>query len=335
MKFRPEVAAGDLLQVDDLEVSFTTKHGEVHAVSGVSFSVRRGETLSLVGESGSGKSTIAKAIMGLLRETTGSVRFADQQLVGMSSRKMRKLRPRLQMIFQDPTASLNPRRRVRDIVSEGLDIWPARIERTREEDVDALLREVGLRPEIVADRRPGEFSGGQCQRVAIARALTMRPELVVCDEPVSALDVSVQAQILNLMRTLKAKHSLTLLFISHDLSVVRNISDRVMVMYLGKICEVASTEDLFDRPAHPYTRLLLDSVPRIDATVQHRSPGQPRVVPDLPSPLDPPSGCRFRTRCPIATEVCAAEEPKLEEIAVGQWAACHHMESEGANAPTS
>lgn len=314
-----------LIDVDDLVVEFKTSHGTVHAVSGVSFQIAPGETVSLVGESGSGKSTVARAIMGLLPQAQGNINFEGSNILALSSKELRALRPDVQMIFQDPSASLNPRRRVRDIVGEGLEIWPQRAEGPIRDEVDALLKEVGINPDIAGDRKPSEFSGGQCQRVAIARALALHPRLVVCDEPVSALDVSVQAQILNLLRSMKDAHGLTLLFISHDLGVVKNISDRVMVMYLGKLCEIATTEQLYDRPAHPYTQLLLDSVPTVhDAT--NSTAGGVTTAQDLPSPLSPPSGCRFRTRCPMATELCAEQEPPLREVAPGQAVACHYAE---------
>ena len=315
----------DLIRVDNLVVEFKTSHGTVHAVSDISFGITPGETVSLVGESGSGKSTVARAIMGLLEQARGQINFEEADILALSSKELRSLRPDVQMIFQDPSASLNPRRRVRDIVAEGLEIWPDRAQGPVRDEVDALLKEVGINPEIAGDRKPSEFSGGQCQRVAIARALALHPRLVVCDEPVSALDVSVQAQILNLLRSLKEAHGLTLLFISHDLGVVKNISDRVMVMYLGKLCEVATTEQLYDRPAHPYTQLLLDSVPTVHDAATAET-GDVTVAQDLPSPLSPPSGCRFRTRCPLATELCAEQEPAMREVAPGQSVACHYAE---------
>ena len=320
------VADASMLSVDHLVVEFKTAHGIVHAVSDISFTVKAGETLSVVGESGSGKSTIAKAIMGLLPQATGEIVFEGQNVLELSAKRLRELRPDVQMIFQDPSASLNPRRRVRDIVAEGLEIWPDRASDKISTQVDQLLREVGINPDIAGDRKPSEFSGGQCQRVAVARALALNPRLVVCDEPVSALDVSVQAQILNLLRSLKAAHGLTLLFISHDMGVVKNISDRVMVLYLGKICEIAPTEVLYESPAHPYTQLLLDSVPTVNDAATGVGDETVRVTQDLPSPLAPPSGCRFRTRCPLATELCADEVPELREIRPGQQVACHHAE---------
>jgi peptide/nickel transport system ATP-binding protein len=237
---------------------------------------------------------------------------------------LRKLRPELQMIFQDPLASLNPRLTVRDIVAEGLRIWPDRAEGSLDATVDGLLKSVGLSANLVKGRRASEFSGGQCQRMAIARAVALRPKMLICDEAVSALDVSVQAQILNLLRDMKTQYDLTLLFISHNLGVVKNVSDRVLVMYLGKVCEIAQTDDLFATPAHPYTQLLLDSVPHAGAAGidSHRDAEQD----ELPSPLDPPSGCRFRTRCPLATERCAQEEPALRKLTDGRSVACHFAE---------
>lgn len=312
-----------LLEVKDLNVEFATKDGVVQAVSDMNFDLRRGETLSIVGESGSGKSTTAKAIMQLL-SYRGTVDFDGQDLGSLKAEELRRTRPELQMIFQDPIASLNPRRVIQDIISEGLRIWPHKVKADIDTDVDALLVEVGMNPQVVRDRRAGEFSGGQCQRLAIARVLALAPQLVVCDEPVSALDVSVQAQILNLLRRMRREYGLTMLFISHDLSVVRNISDRVLVMYLGKVCEIADTQTLFSRPAHPYTQLLLNSVPRMERA-QVAADAATKPVGDLPSPLNPPSGCRFRTRCPLATEKCAAEVPELRDVG-GQQVACHYAE---------
>lgn len=321
---QPDKSGEVLLDVQDLVVEFSTKDGPLQAVSGVSFNLKKGETLSIVGESGSGKSTTARAVMQLLDYQSGTVSFDGQDLGAVKSSELRKTRPEMQMIFQDPIASLNPRRQVEDIVGEGLRIWPSRVKTSIDDDVNALLREVGMNPDVVRGRKAGEFSGGQCQRLAIARVLALHPQLVVCDEPVSALDVSVQAQILNLLRRMRREYGLTLLFISHDLSVVKNISDRVLVMYLGKVCEIADTETLFASPAHPYSQLLLDSVPRM-----HRAsvPAAAATAPirELPSPLDPPSGCRFRTRCPLATERCATEEPALRPVE-GRQVACHHAE---------
>ncbi|MEQ3549444.1 ABC transporter ATP-binding protein [Pseudonocardia nematodicida] len=312
-----------VLQIDDLVVEFPVGGGRtVHAVSGVSLDVRRGETLGLVGESGCGKSTTGRAIMQLPRPTSGSVRFHGHDLATLSAAGLREVRPKLQMIFQDPISSLNPRRRITDIVGDPLAVWGRGDERERL--VPEVLEAVGLDPDQVGDRRPHQFSGGQCQRVSIARALVLEPEVLICDEPVSALDVSVQAQILNLLEDMKARYGLTLVFIAHDLGVVRNISDRVAVMYLGRICEIGEATTVFDRPAHPYTRLLASSIPSLDTAAQVDPTEADRAGGEIPSPLDPPSGCRFRTRCPLATERCAAEEPQLREVRPGTRVACHH-----------
>ncbi|MGI6873429.1 ABC transporter ATP-binding protein [Amycolatopsis sp. 3B14] len=308
-----------LLRVEDLHVEYPLTRGKVaHAVSGLSFDVREGETLGLVGESGCGKSTTARAILQLPPPTRGSVRFDGVDLTGLAGRRLRRVRQRLQVIQQDPVSALNPRRRVRDIVAEGLRVWGERAASAR---VTEMLDAVGLDATAVGDRRPGQFSGGQCQRISIARALVLEPKLLICDEPVSALDVSVQAQILNLIEDLKEKYGITVLFVSHDLGVIKVVSDRVMVLYLGKVCEIGPTQSLYSRPAHPYTRMLLESVPVPDPEV---APGPVPAARELPSVVDPPSGCRFRTRCPLATERCAAEEPQLRESAPGHFVACHH-----------
>ena len=310
-----------LLRVEDLVVEFPAKGGQkVHAVSGISFDVRRGETLGLVGESGCGKSTTGRAIMQLPPPTSGSVRFEDIELSGLSGEKLREVRTRLQFIFQDPISSLNPRRKVKDIVAEPLRIWKRGSEAERKSLVREVLEAVGLDADVAADKRPHQFSGGQCQRISIARSLVLDPSLVICDEPVSALDVSVQAQILNLLEDMKARYGLTIIFIAHDLAVVKNVSDRVAVMYLGKICEIAAPDDLYYRPAHPYTAALLSAIPLPDPTV---TPDRTELAGDLPSPLDPPSGCRFRTRCPRAQERCAAEEPEVRAIGDDHFVACH------------
>ncbi|QFG20906.1 ABC transporter ATP-binding protein [Actinomadura sp. WMMB 499] len=308
-----------LLRVENLTVTFPAGRRTVHAVSGVSFDVAKGETLGIVGESGCGKSSAARAIMQLPRPASGSVRLSDLELTALRGEPLRRTRQRMQMIFQDPISSLNPRRRVRDIVAEGPRVWggPSRM--------DEALEAVGLDPSV-GGRRPHEFSGGQCQRISIARALALEPELIICDEPVSALDVSVQAQILNLLEDLKARYGLTLVFIAHDLAVIKNISDRVLVMYLGKTCELATGADLVDRPAHPYTRTLLSSVPRgpLHLTPQEEA----AATREPPSPLAPPSGCRFRTRCPRADDRCTTEEPQMRPLRPGHWIACHHPEKE-------
>lgn len=309
-----------LLRVEDLVVEFPMGRNQiVHAVSGISFDLREGETLGLVGESGCGKSTTGRAIMQLPRPTSGIATLDDTDLVGLDGEALRRIRSQLQMIFQDPISSLNPRRRVRDVVAEGLKIWGKPQNEIRDK-VDEVLEAVGLDPRTAGGRRPGEFSGGQCQRISIARALALEPKVLICDEPVSALDVSVQAQIVNLLEDMKERYRLTMVFIAHDLAVVKNISDRVIVMYLGKICEVATSDDLFARPVHHYTQLLLESIPSPIPGVKAE---RKTSASELPSNLSPPSGCRFRTRCPAAQTRCAEEEPQIREIEPGHFAACH------------
>jgi peptide/nickel transport system ATP-binding protein len=320
-----------LLRADHLVVEHRLRgKGTVHAVSDVSLDIRRGETLGLVGESGCGKSTTARALIDLPRPTSGTVTFDGIEVTGLGRREMRRLRRRLQIIFQDPISSLNPRRAVRDIVAEGLVI--AGEPKPYDERVDRTLEAVGLDPAGVGDRRPSELSGGQCQRVALARALVLEPDFVICDEPVSALDVSVQAQILNLLEDMKERFGLTLLFIAHDLGVVKSVSDRVAVMYLGKLCEVAPVRTLYESPLHPYTRSLLESVPSLDPS---EPPARLELQGDLPSPLDPPSGCRFRTRCLYAQPRCAEEEPTLREIGADHFVACHFAGADGMEVPVS
>jgi peptide/nickel transport system ATP-binding protein len=324
---------GALLRVEDLVVEFPVGRTglKVSAVAGISIDVREGETLGLVGESGCGKSTLGKAIMQINRATSGSVRFGDTDLTRLKGEELRRTRPRLQMIFQDPISSLNPRRRVAKIVREGLDIWKVGDEADRDAKVREVLEIVGIDPEIAGPRRPHEFSGGQCQRISIARAVATEPSVIICDEPVSALDVSVQASILNLLEDMKARYGLTLVFIAHDLAVVKNISDRVAVMYLGKLCEVAAPDELYATPTHPYTAALLSAIPVPDPTVDPASRGG--VGGEIPSPLAPPSGCRFRTRCPFATEECASTEPEMREIRPGHFVACHHPLEPGQALP--
>jgi peptide/nickel transport system ATP-binding protein len=311
-----------LLRVEDMVVDFPAAGGKkVSAVAGVSFDVAQGETLGLVGESGCGKSTAARAAMQLPPPTSGRVLFEGRDLTDVHGESLRALRPRIQIVFQDPISSLNPRRRVADIVGAPLKIWKRGSANERRAVVDQALEAVGLDPSVARDKRPHEFSGGQCQRICIARALVLDPKLVICDEPVSALDVSVQAQILNLLEDLKERYGLTLVFITHDLAVVKNVSDRVAVMYLGKVCELAGPDQLYASPAHPYTAALLSAIPVPDPSVTAASTG---LVPgDLPSPVSPPSGCRFRTRCPRAEERCALEEPRVRQVAEGQFVACH------------
>lgn len=322
-----------LLRVEDLVVEFPVGRTglKVNAVSGISLDVLRGETLGLVGESGCGKSTTGRAIMQLRRPQGGSVVFENKELTTMSLNDMREARTRMQMIFQDPISSLNPRRKVRDIVMEPLTIWKRGSAADRSAKVDSLLEEVGIDPARASESQPHQFSGGQCQRISIARSLVLDPTLIICDEPVSALDVSVQAQVLNLLEDLKAKHGLTLIFIAHDLAVVKNISDRIAVMYLGKICEVAPSDALYHSPAHHYTSVLLHSIPVPDPTVAIEKAA---IEGEPPSPVAPPPGCRFNPRCPAASDRCRSEEPQLREVAAGHFVACHHP-LVGGEAPVS
>jgi peptide/nickel transport system ATP-binding protein len=314
---------GDVvLRVDDLVVEFPIgRHQTVSAVAGISFDVLRGETLGIVGESGCGKSTTGRAIMQITKVTSGSVHFDGVELTALPAEALREARTRIQMIFQDPISSLNPRRKVRDSVRDPLEIWSRGTETDRDRIVDTVLENVGIDPQRAAESRPHQFSGGQCQRISIARALVLEPTMIICDEPVSALDVSVQAQVLNLLEDLKAEYGLTLIFIAHDLAVVKNISDRVAVMYLGKLCEVASSDDLYARPAHPYTKVLLDSIPVPDPTLAVTGTA---ITGEPPSPVNPPTGCRFHPRCPRADALCVAEEPTIAPIGGGHFVACHH-----------
>ena len=309
-----------LLSVEDLHVTFRKGNTAVQAVAGVSFSMRQGETLGLVGESGCGKTTTGRAVVQVERATSGRICFNETDITALNRGDLRTLRTQVQMIFQDPISSLNPRRRVTDIVAEPLTIWKIGSKEERREAANAMLDRVGIDPYLNGKRRPREFSGGQCQRISIARALVLQPKLLVCDEIVSALDVSVQAQILNLLQDLKQEYNLTILFIAHDLAVVKNVSDRVAVMYLGRLCEIAPSDLLYESPAHHYTAALLASAVEPD-------PEAPRATAALtgepPSPINPPSGCRFRTRCPRAETRCAEEVPELREIAAGHQVACH------------
>ena len=311
-----------LLAVRDLVVEFPVGRTGliVNAVSGISFDVAKGETLGIVGESGCGKSTTGRAIMQLPRAKSGDVVFDGQNLMELDEDGIRRQRVRIQMIFQDPISSLNPRRSVRDIVLEPLKIWKVGTSEERLARVNKVLEDVGIDPAIAADRRPYQFSGGQCQRISIARALVLEPQVIICDEPVSALDVSVQAQVLNLLEDLKAQYGLTLIFIAHDLAVVKNISDRVAVMYLGKMCEIAPSNSLYESPAHPYTNVLLESIPVPDPKVKFTGA---TVVGEPPSPVLPPSGCRFNPRCPSAQDRCRVEEPTLRQVAQDHFVACH------------
>jgi peptide/nickel transport system ATP-binding protein len=312
-----------LLRVENLKVEFKTPGGTVQAVSGVTFDVLPGETLGIVGESGCGKSTMGRAVLRLDPLTGGRIVFDGQDITALKGKDLRALRRRVQMVFQDPVGSLNPRRQVRDLVTEGLAVAKAAAGERRER-ARSVMASVALPFDRFADRRPRQLSGGQAQRVAIARAIAVRPSLLVCDEAVSALDVSVQAQIINLLEDIKEEFSLTVVFIAHDLGVVKTISDRVLVMYLGKVCEFGEPEAVYRSPAHPYTRVLLDSVP--DAKKDFTGPA---LTGDVPSPVSPPSGCRFRTRCPRARDLCAQEEPEIRPTPTGQFVACHFPLSEG------
>jgi peptide/nickel transport system ATP-binding protein len=321
---RPE---GDVvLEVNDLTVEFKLgKNQIVKAVSGISFDLIRGETLAVVGESGCGKSTLGKAILQLPKPTSGSVNFLSRELTTMGKKDLRDMRPAMQTIFQDPVSSLDPRLPVSEVIAEPLRVWNRGNEVEISAKIDELLLAANLDPAVVRDRRSYEFSGGQCQRISIARSLALDPTMIICDEPVSALDVSVQAQILNLLQDMKDRYGLTLIFISHDLAVVKAVSTRVMVMYLGKVCEVAPPDELYQNTKHHYTKALVGSVPIPD-------PDRPisgnLIQGEPPSPLNPPSGCRFRTRCPQASDLCAQEEPQLREVSLGHFVACHHPISE-------
>ena len=311
-----------VLRAEKVNVEFNLGDKKVvRAVSGVSIDIAKGETLAVVGESGCGKSSLGKALLQLPKPTSGSVFLNGTDITALKGEKLRAVRPQMQMIFQDPISSLDPRMTVRKIIEQPLTVWSDLDEQGRSERVNELLNSVGLDPTVVGSRRPYEFSGGQCQRISIARALALNPSMLICDEPVSALDVSVQAQILNLLQDMKDKFALTMMFISHDLGVVKTVSDRVMVMYLGKVCEIANPDTLYKSPRHHYTHALVGSVPVADPTKKSR---RAAIQGEPPSPMDPPSGCRFRTRCPAATELCAAEEPQLREMGGGNYVACHH-----------
>ena len=327
----PQRQRQELVRVTDLVKHFPITRGviirqqvgAVHAVDGISFTIRKGETLGLVGESGSGKSTTARLLLRLLDPTSGQVELEGQDITTAAGSQLREVRQEMQMIFQDPYASLDPRMTVRDIVGEPLMVWN-RWRNGGAMQVAELLERVGLNPDH-ASRFPHEFSGGQRQRIGIARALALRPKLIVCDEPVSALDVSVRAQILNLLANLQRDFDLTYLFISHDLSVVRQVADRVAVMYLGKVVEIGDRDELYRRPVHPYTQALVSAVPIPDPTKERK---REHIVlgGDIPSPVNPPSGCRFRTRCFKAQDVCAEQEPELVDRGHGHPSACHFAE---------
>ena len=318
----------DILVVRNLKKYFPIKRGVfqrtvgyVQAVDGVSFTVKRGETLGLVGESGCGKSTTGKAILQLDRPTAGEVYIDGQDLVKLKGEKLRHMRSKMQIIFQDPFASLNPRMTVGEIIGEPLEVHGAVKGKDKEARVKELLKLVGMNPSFVT-RYPHEFSGGQRQRIGIARAIALNPSFVVCDEPIAALDVSIQAQVVNLLKDLQKKFNLTYLFIAHDLSMVRHISDRVAVMYLGRIVEISDWQAIYDDPKHPYTQALLSANPIPDPVIEAK---RKRIIleGDVPSAANPPKGCHFNTRCPVRQERCFHDDPELREIVPGHWAACH------------
>jgi oligopeptide transport system ATP-binding protein len=336
---RPTAAANDniivvrnLVKYFPIRAGIFSRHvGDVKAVDGIDFEIRRGETLGLVGESGSGKTTAGRVILRLAPATAGEVDFEGRNVLSLRSNDLRSLRKEMQIIFQDPYASLNPRMTVGDIIREPLGIHGIARGKAAEKRAQELLSMVGLQP-YHANRYPHEFSGGQRQRVGIARALAVDPKFIVADEPVSALDVSIQAQVINLLQDLQQQLGLTYLFIAHDLSVVRHISNRVAVMYVGKIVEIADRDRLYDNPLHPYTQALLSAIPIPDPSVESR---RKRIIltGDIPSPVNPPSGCRFHTRCPVAFERCKTEIPAFTEYEPGHRAACHWVEEHGGTAP--
>ncbi len=327
------MGGGPLLSVSGLVKHFPVRKGllqravgQVHAVDGISFDIAEGETLGLVGESGCGKSTAGKTILKLIEPTAGEIRINGERIDALSRHEMRPYRRQLQVVFQDPYSSLNPRLRIRDIIGEPLVNYGVSGGRELEDRVAELALKVGLRAEAL-DRFPHEFSGGQRQRIGIARALALHPSLIICDEPVSALDVSVQAQVINLLGDLQREFGLSYLFVAHDLAVVEHISNRIAVMYLGKIVEIADKTALFTRPQHPYTEALLSAVPVPDPDAARK-----RIIlkGDVPSPINPPAGCRFHTRCPYAFERCSTEEPAMREVLPGHHVACHLRETQPA-----
>jgi len=309
-----------LVEITDLKKHFPVPHKQVvRAVDGVSFTINRGETLGLVGESGCGKTTVGRCILRLIEPTSGEIRFDGRDMLKLDRGEMRALRRRMQIIFQDPYSSLNPRMKVGSIIAEPLEIHRVGDRREQKDHVAELLRVVGLDPDY-ANRYPHQFSGGQRQRIGIARALALNPDFIVADEPVSALDVSVQAQVVNLMQDLQERFGLTYLFISHGLAVVKHISTRVGVMYLGKLVELAPAQEIYANPLHPYTQALLRAIPIPDPEAKRRA--SQRLGGDVPNPIAPPTGCRFHTRCPHAVERCGAEEPELVEVSPGHFVSC-------------
>jgi oligopeptide transport system ATP-binding protein len=319
------------LQIDNLKKYFPItqglirrKVGDIKAVDGISFDIYKGETLGLVGESGCGKSTTGRVILQLYPATSGKVLLEGQNLTDLSGEELRKIRPRMQMIFQDPHASLNPRMTVGSIVSEPLVEHSVVRGKERQARVEQLLDLVGLDP-IHANRYPHEFSGGQRQRIGIARALALNPEFIVCDEPIACLDVSIQAQVVNLLEDLQSEFGITYLFISHDLSMIRHISQRVAVMYLGRIMELADRKEVYENPLHPYTQALLSAIPYPDPVIEEKRV-QIILTGDVPSPANPPPGCPFNTRCPIVVELCSQEVPEWRELSPDHWVACHLAE---------
>ncbi len=322
-----------LVEVKNLTKHFPAAHNQVvQAVDGVSFIIQRGETLGLVGESGCGKTTVGRCLLRLIEPSGGEIRFDGRNLTEINRTELRGLRRRMQIIFQDPYSSLNPRMKVGQIIAEPLIVHKVGSKAEQREKVAELLRVVGLDPDY-ANRYPHQFSGGQRQRIGIARALALNPDFIVADEPVSALDVSVQAQVVNLLQDLQAQFGLTYLFISHGLAVVKHISSRVGVMYLGKLVELASSDDIYAQPLHPYTQALLAAIPSPVPQAMKRE--VKKLGGDPPTPLNPPSGCRFHTRCPHVIERCKIEEPKLAEILPGHWAACHLHDSPNVVSPGS
>jgi len=326
------IEVNNLVKYFPIHAGLLSRHvGDVKAVDDISFAIKKGETLGLVGESGSGKTTTGRLLLRLIEATAGEVKFEGKDILKLSRAEMRRLRKEMQIIFQDPYASLNPRMTVGDIIGEPLTIHKLASGKELESRVQELLRLVGLQP-YHANRYPHEFSGGQRQRIGVARALAVDPKFIVADEPVSALDVSIQAQVVNLLQDLQHQLGLTYLFIAHDLSVVRHISNRVAVMYVGKLVELADKDSLYERPLHPYTQALLSAIPIPDPDIEAR---RKRIilVGDIPSPVNPPSGCRFHTRCPIAFERCKVEIPAFKDYGGGHFAACHWVEEHGGRQP--